>query len=333
MSKKTSAVFETQARKVLHQLTEDLLDQEAQLFVADNVEPVHESRVAINKLRVALRQLEGAAPKKLSKQMQSDLRWFKSQLAPVRDKDVIQELLSELGDPPYDNDRPGISAIAQALAEERQRHLEDLMKAAQSSQYAQMNSDLESLRKKTRARQKDGKASEDDSQVDEEKDENLERNLAELIQPLYADFEKLRQKLAEAFDPAVMHEWRISAKKLRYALDFFEDLKPDLYGPLSGTLHELHDCTGKLHDIDVLAPKVMSLAAHWQMTRSPEENQTLTTGIDWVLFRLYQMRRDLMQQFYQIWATIASEEFLSRANAATCLEAADCDEEKAEEEM
>jgi len=311
MSTPLSPVFTNEAASVIRQLSGVILEYEPRLPDEDNVEPVHEVRVALNKLRVALRLLPQMTPKKLSKQMQSDLKWFKDALAPVRDEDVIIELVPELGDPPYEHDRPGIEAILHALREERQEHLEELRRAMQSSRYEDLKAGLEALRKKMRSRK--GKTCSESEPVDEEL---LAQNLAELIHPLQQDLEGLRRQLSETFEPTVMHQLRISAKKFRYALDFFKDLRPDLYPPLSDTLHELHDCTGKMHDMDVLAPKVESLAAHWQMTQSASDYARIATGIEWVLFRLYVKRRELMNQFYGIWATIAEDQFRARVMAA-----------------
>lgn len=311
MSSDYSPLFVDEACKTVRQLAGDILDHEGQLFGEDSMEAIHKARVSTNKLRVALKIFRPIAPRKLSKNLQSELKWFKDGLAPVRDGDVIQQRLGELGDPPYEGDYVGIQAITQAIGQERNFHLEALRELVKSERYGSLKDSLDSLRKKMRPRRKK-KSAKDESSGEEQ----LDRNLAELMRPLQQDFEDLRRDLAEAFDPAVMHRMRIAAKKFRYSLDFFKDLKSDLYGPLSDSLHELHECTGTLHDLDVLAPKVESLAAHWHMTCSPEEKERLESGVEWVLFRLHVKRRELMREFYAIWANMASEEFRARSMAA-----------------
>ncbi len=308
MSKSISSAFANQAAEIIREQVDEILEYRDQLFNEDNIEAIHQSRVGVNKLRVALKFFHSAAPKKLAATLSDELSWYKDGLAAVRDSDVTLELMrKELGDPPYAQDFAGIEAIVQALQNERAGHLQELRDLCNAPRFDNMMNELGQLRKKVRGRA---------ANADAEDPEVLQRNLRDLLEPLHARFEKQRQKLVDSFEPLAMHRWRIAAKKFRYALDFFEEFRPELYPELSKVLHDLHDCTGELHDMDVLGPKVETLSAHWKMTKPPEEMAQLETGIEWVLFRLYVRRRELMRQFYGIWATLASDKFQEQVQEA-----------------
>lgn len=306
MAPSLSPAFVSESRKIVRKLSAEILRHEALIKRRDNVEAIHQTRVAVNKLRVALNLLPFTVTRKIGRQIESDLQWFKDALGPVRDADVINELVAALGKPKA-QDKVGVDEILLVLQREKRQYQRELRLLMRSDRYVNLKTSLEKMAKKKSA--KSNKAN------DSVADDLLAQNLADVFGPLSAKFEKRRKKLAKAFDPAIMHQLRITGKKLRYALDFFKNIGGDSYVALSETLHKMHDCTGTLHDMDVLGPKVESLSCHWQMVRSEEANESVDSGVEWVLLRLYKKRRALIREFYTIWAEVASKEFQEKLAA------------------
>jgi CHAD domain-containing protein len=69
-----------------------------------------------------------------------------------------------------------------------------------------------------------------------------------------------------------LHDFRIACKRLRYALERFEDLEPSLQGTAE-RLALLQDALGEAHDRDVLLailPATMA-ATEWRLKKEREE--------------------------------------------------------------
>jgi CHAD domain-containing protein len=297
-------------RRIMRRLALAALRHEEGLFDPDDVEPVHQMRVAMNKLRLALACFPDAAPGKLAVSLGKQMRWFKDELAPVRDLDVVLALVPSTTRRPDGPEAPGVEFALEALRDERAAALEVLRGQTGRKRFDRFKERLAQL---AGALKKDGGAR---PATQLSLSERVDERVAKTLKRLNRLFEKRRKALIDSFAPERLHALRIASKRLRYMLDFFQKHRPELYGPIHATLDDLHECAGKTHDLDVLAPRIEALMARFSMRESPEATARIEPGIDWLLGELHGQRRDLMRQFGTIWRVLSSEEFAGRLREA-----------------
>jgi len=82
------STVEQAARIVVRRLFTEALSQAPNALEGTDVEAVHDMRVALRKLRTALRTFEGALPKRNTKRLAGSSRRLARRLGAVRDADV-----------------------------------------------------------------------------------------------------------------------------------------------------------------------------------------------------------------------------------------------------
>ena len=311
MAEGLSQDFRYQARRILLGLARDILSWADRILDPHDPEPVHQMRVSINKLRVALRCFPRLAPGKSSKALLDDLRWIKTCLASVRDYDVMLDRLGGLAQEASDDQRRGVEVVLQGVENERAEAMESLCAETARKRYRRLKERLAAFAKDIK---RNGAPRHPQDLPDSER---LDALVAKTVKSLHRRFEKRRRRLIDSFAPDVMHRFRIAAKKLRYFVTFFRDQRPELYDPVGSTLRDLHDCVGAMHDIDVLAPKIEAIFARRFMAEPREPLEQVEPGAAWLLRRLHETRLDLMRRFYGLWEAVSSEEFAERCRRAS----------------
>lgn len=211
------------------------------LLVGEDVEYVHQMRVAMRRLRSAMGLFARIAPTLRDVGLTGEIRWLAAELGAARDWDVfVTETLPPIlshapDDPALQKLRESARAI-QAANRERARH------AAGSLRYQQLLLRLGAWLNRASWRLEAGK----------EQLKTLDRPIHEasggLLGKRHKKLLKLGQNLAELSVPE-RHALRIAAKKLRYASEFLAHLYParESHGYLKA-LSELQDTLGVLND-------------------------------------------------------------------------------------
>lgn len=104
--------------------------------LSGNVESIHDMRVAIRRLRVALSNFASCLPKNARKRLQVELRNLANALGSVRDLDVMIAAMKASLLARSDEERPAISDLIQRLRARRRRRLRALRTYLQSKEYA-----------------------------------------------------------------------------------------------------------------------------------------------------------------------------------------------------
>ena len=78
-----------------------------------------------------------------------------------------------------------------------------------------------------------------------------------------------------------------------------------------------HECAGSLHDLAVIAGKVQARHANLFARGQSESIKQSEPGVKWLLKRLEEDRLRLMDEFYTIWARLASDDFNAMLKEAT----------------
>jgi CHAD domain-containing protein len=207
----------------------------------EDIEYVHQMRVAIRRLRSALRLFRTLVPTEILEPLNDELRWLGGQLGEARDWDVLVEetLPPRLAEFPA---HQGLKALAEQAAALRLEKREAARRAARSPRCRKLLARLrvwiaaEGWREHSPAKKLDRPAP----------------NLAAKLLTRRHKALRERGKGLAGLPPAERHLARIAAKKLRYATEFFSPLFP---GPAAKNyakaLADLQDLLGTLNDAAV----------------------------------------------------------------------------------
>ena len=237
-----SAAFAAVARHCLAQFDANLLP----VLRNQDIEGVHQMRVALRRLRSALDVFAPILPDKMVAPLLEDLRWLNAPLGRKRDLDVfLSETLAPLGR--ADSAARGLKDLTTVIEDRRQAAQQALDFALRSSRCAawrlQFAACLDSL----------------EQRIAETGDEDLQaraslpaaRFAASVLQHRRKKVKKLGKR-HESLDTEALHRLRIRTKKLRYAAEFFRPLfARKQTRKFLAALAELQDCLGALNDAAV----------------------------------------------------------------------------------
>lgn len=227
---------------LLHNL-EHLLAWEDAARSWDDIEGVHQARVALRRLRSALRVFRAAVPRSATDSWSAEMRWLAEQLGPARDMDVFidEGLEAVAGRLPL----PGGDRLL-VLARRRR---EDAYRIAQAMLSGERYGAF-----KERFRVWLQNRSWLEAEPSERRRRRLESDIATFArQALDKQDRRVLTTGAhvERESAQAMHQLRIECKKLRYAAEFFTPLFKGM-DEFIGHLKALQDLLGIMHDVAVM---------------------------------------------------------------------------------
>ena len=233
------------ARKVVAMQLARLRAADPETRVGRDPEAVHDQRVAVRRLRAALRTFAAGIPARLRETLATELRWLGQELGAVRDLDVqIANLTWHAGR--LRRDAPqALEAFRDHLETEHVVRRAALVAALDSPRCARLLAALERFATSPPPRNARGDAALPVAAVGRKA---IKRTLRKLI--------RRGSAIGEIPDPADLHALRIRAKRLRYLL---EALKPITDAPgrkLTRQLVRLQDVLGRFNDAMVAAAHV-----------------------------------------------------------------------------
>ncbi len=241
-----ATAFQTIGRSCL----DHLLTNERCLLATGHGEAIHQMRVALRRLRSAIKVFRPVLDTPRLTEIKADLRWLLAHLGPARDADVF---LAEIIDPVVAA-HPGISGLNALRAHwlaDRDARLATAIEAVRSRRFAAMALQLgewvesgDWLRPANeRARRKL------DAPIPAFAVGRLGKATRRLLRTAGDDLGRL--------PPEQLHAVRINGKQVRYAGEFFASLVPRKHMKVFlAELSELQDVLGKLNDINVAGPKL-----------------------------------------------------------------------------
>ena len=209
---------------------------------AEDIECIHRMRVATRRMRTALTLFSDCFPKQDYKKIQKDVRKITRALGEARDLDVqlevIKAALEEFADPVF---QPGIKRLKLRLTQRRaevQQHVDAAMDRMLADQLIER---LEAWATPL---------------LEQSKSVYLYTPaLYQLaFQGIQVRIDELLAHVPYITDPQnvlELHAMRISAKRLRYAMETFEELYGGQLKPYITTARKLQDQLGAIHDLDV----------------------------------------------------------------------------------
>ncbi len=212
-----------------------------------DAEGVHDMRVASRRLRSAIKDFLPYLRRRKLRQAREDLRRVAHVLGAVRDHDVALIALEKLArEAP-----PELSAGIEQLAGGRRRKLKD----ARSQLEATLAEDaLEQLQLEfNEALEESSKVSRDSSGDDQETsdDPTLQQVAREILDERLVDVQEMSASLFQPLEIEPLHQMRIAAKRLRYAMELFTPCLGEALKPFCKEIARIQDSLGELHDCDM----------------------------------------------------------------------------------
>jgi CHAD domain-containing protein len=269
-----------------------------------DAEGVHDMRVASRRLRSAVRDF---APYLRGRLPRTRLRQLAATLGEVRDDDVALLALEEIARAAEPETAAGLDHLLAELRARRE-HARDLLSLALEA------SALAALQKKflRRLERVNHKARADAQTFRAVGREIVLARLEELLadgQALYRPHAKRR-----------LHQLRIEAKRLRYALELFAQCWGEQLTAAAGEVAELQKSLGELHDCDVwiaeLGERLERQAQADDRTEVSEDARRVRRANVWLLERFVKDRGRHYRAALARWEDWAATDFTTRLRAA-----------------
>jgi CHAD domain-containing protein/uncharacterized protein YjbK len=239
------------AGKVLGYHYQRMLDNEAGTLQGDDPEPLHDMRVAVRRLRSALRLFGPFLDADAVTACNDHLRRAGRVLGAVRDMDVaIQEAQRYLkGLPP--EAALDLDPLFAAWRARRSRARRRLLRYLRGSAYESLRRQMEELL----------------GQAEDSPQRGARRYTVRRLVPrlIYLDWQMVRayDAVLESAPVEMLHVLRIDCKRLRYAIEFFRETLPPGLVEMIPQVVGLQDHLGDLHDATVAAGMVDDVLARY----------------------------------------------------------------------
>jgi CHAD domain-containing protein len=272
----------------------------------EEIECLHDIRVAGRRLRCAFGLLAEYFPGRSVRRWRKQARRLTRILGAARDADVqagfLRSFLATLAAPSHKRYRPGIRRLLLRLTQQRAAlQFKVLRELDRFERYGLIEELAAALRrKKTLARR-----------LTRHGLDNLaRRRLTKLLEAMLVHEKR-------ALDPkcvAELHELRMAARRLRYALEVFAPLYAGRLEAAHDLLVELQDLLGEIHDCDVwLEFLPVFLEAERARARSycgsAAAANCLRPGIECLVADLRRRRRESHREFCARWEAICRRKF------------------------
>lgn len=228
------------AEKILRVRFEEVLGKRGAVLDSADVEGVHDMRVATRRLRSALRDFAPLLKKKPLDKPKKDLKRIADALGAARDEDVAIIALKKLHRKAADkNVKSGINNLIEARNARRERAHLNLLETISATA-------LEDL--KSRFEKSVGNAI---NVKNPAKAISFNQAGRRVVGKSVEEFCALTDHIYEPFIDEPLHELRIAAKRLRYAVELYTACWGERIAPFAEGVAEMQSHLGEVHDADI----------------------------------------------------------------------------------
>ncbi len=211
---------------------------------AGDVTSLHRARVASRRLRAALPVLAAAADHEALGRAKKHVRRITRALGPVREMDVALGHFDEFAGPAGLSPR-ATAAVRASFTAERDRRRRAMIEAISPVALEKLKRSLTAAGRAVRAVDRPAEIAQ------------ASRRAARRAEAL----EGAIDRAGALYLPERLHQVRIAAKQLRYALEVERDLRRSRAVSRLRVLKALQDRLGRLHDLEVLAERLRGVQA------------------------------------------------------------------------
>ena len=296
-----SDALERAAEVLLARFDEIISLRDSALDFSD-IEGVHDMRVATRRLRSALRDFAPLMKKRPSKKARNDLKRLADALGAVRDQDVAIEALEKLQtEVEIASIREGIENLLKERRDLRQTARLDLTETLAAGKLDDLEERFTTAIDRAARRKKHVKF--------------ISFNEAGRA-AIAAGLEHLFDLGTSVYDPLnaeKLHETRIAAKRLRYAIELFIACWGDEIAPFAEEIAAMQSFLGEIHDGDLW---IEDLGARLRHEPKNAADESVYQARVWLLSEFAKRRTKDYRAALKLWSEWQTNDFAGRMRAA-----------------
>ena len=267
---------------------EELYNFRAAALDWNDPEGVHSMRVASRRLRSALRDFTPYLHKRRLSSALKSLRDIADALGEVRDQDVAILALEKLQTNTSHDVSPALKQVIDARKEVRDQARKELMAMLEDEQLKKL--ELSFI------------ASVDEATVDKTRTQSplpisFRKMSRAIILDRLKELEKLSNGLFRPFEVETLHEMRIAAKRLRYAIELFEQCWGRPIATYAKRTAQMQTALGDVHDCDVW---IESFGNQINKARKEKQEENLKAFV-WLLSHFVKLRTKHLRKAFELW--------------------------------
>ncbi|NWF65634.1 MAG: CHAD domain-containing protein [Chloroflexi bacterium] len=298
-------------RKVLSFHFGRMLSHEPGTRQGNDIEALHDMRVATRRMRAAFRVFGSGFRQKTVKPLLVGLRTTARILGQVRDLDVFMDKLQQYQQILPENEQAGLQLLLETWSAKREQARQEMLAYLDSKKYRRFKKEF---LKFVTTPGLGVKPISDDKPVPYQ----LRYLVPGLIYDRYEAVHAYETKLEKA-TPETLHQLRITFKQFRYALEFFAEILGEEGERVIEAVKALQDHLGELNDAEVASHSLRDLLAEWDQNQAhlPLTERQSPTQLAAYLEAKLEERQRLLETFPQAWACFNQPEL--RRNLALAI--------------
>jgi CHAD domain-containing protein len=290
-------------RKILRFHFAHMLSHEKGTRLGEDIEELHDMRVATRRMRAAFEVFSPFFKKKVIRNHLKGLRAAGRALGRVRDMDVFVEKARQYLKTLPKAERLGLEPLLTAWGQERAREREKLLAHLDSESYQQFKRDFNDFTASP------GAGARFSPETDPQPD--LVRHVVPVL--IYTNLAAVRAYEALLPNATIeqLHALRIEFKKLRYTLEFFREVLGKQSREVIDDLKILQDHLGNLNDANVACQMLREFIDNWEdrQVLLPLHDRQNPEPVLAYLAAKHAERHTLMITFPKVWEHFNRPEF------------------------
>lgn len=287
------------AAEVLRLRFAEVLSFTGAALAPSNVDGVHDMRVALRRLRSALRDFVEVIDEKPLKRIAKELKKNAEALGVVRDHDVAVIALEQMSSATHDDlIKTGIGELADEIRKERETAYRKMKKTFSVRS-------MEDLRERFVKRVNDAVR-----QQSLFRPTTLGETAREVIEDRLQDFLKKGDTIYDPFEGEKLHTLRLAAKRLRYAIELFAGCLKNDAAAVAKNISKLQSFLGEVHDCDVWIDRLNRRLI--EKGRKAEPKSPSATATAWLLAKFKEIRSKEYGSALDQWQAWTANSFVDR---------------------
>jgi CHAD domain-containing protein len=258
----------------------------------NDLEGVHSMRVASRRLRSALRDFTPYVRKQRLTALLKQLRNIAAALGEVRDQDVAIKALEQLESRIPSHFAPALKQFIDTRKEIRDAARQELISILEDTQLKELETAFTArVEEATALREPKNAGTAVRSQI------SYRLMSRSIILDRLRELEKLSQGLFRPFDIETLHEMRIAAKRLRYAIELFQQCWGHGMSSYAKRVARIQTALGEVHDCDVW---IESFGEEVRKARKEKQAEQVAAFV-WLLSHFVKLRTRHLRKAFDLW--------------------------------
>jgi len=281
-----SEPFVLGGKKILARLYSTVVEHEDGVRQANDIEYVHQTRIATRKMRTVFRHLKDALGAERFELIHGDLKRLAKTLGRARDLDSFIDYLEGFKQTLPENAQPAIDLIIEDRRKVRQSEQDYVLKELNSDEYAQLKENLRRL-------------------IVEDRVVDLETAPLKQAAPelLLKDFNQMLayQDGIREYSLEELHRLRIETKHARYMSEFFAGIYDDDIRLFIEQLVEVQSLLGRVQDT---RRDIEFFQTHADEIKRELPDEESRGAFDHVIEKFTTLQTTNLEKFYLYWGSL-----------------------------